>query len=87
MSRFLRLAIVLLLLAPAARGAGVDPPLGAPEAWIRMEPSLETANLTRIVQDAPHPNAARAFIASLLPPAMARTALPKGIDQDHELFR
>jgi ABC-type Fe3+ transport system substrate-binding protein len=39
---------------------------GAPVAWIRMEPLLETINLIALLKDAPHPNAARLLVEFIL---------------------
>lgn len=39
--------------------AAISAAEGAPAAWIKMEPLLETVNLIAVLKDAPHPNAAR----------------------------
>jgi len=39
---------------------------GAPSAWIKMEPLLETVNLVAMLKDAPHPNAARLLLEYIL---------------------
>ena len=39
---------------------------GAPVAWIRMEPLSESINLIGLLNDAPHPNAARLLVEFIL---------------------
>jgi ABC-type Fe3+ transport system substrate-binding protein len=39
--------------------AAISAAEGAPAAWIKMQPLLETVNLIAVLKDAPHPNAAR----------------------------
>ena len=39
---------------------------GAPVQWLKMKPLLQTTSLMSIVQNAPHPNAARLFVEFVL---------------------
>ena len=46
--------------------AAISQKAGAPVAWIKMEPLLQTFGLVSIVANAPHPNAAKLFVEFML---------------------
>ena len=46
--------------------AAISAGQGAPVAWIKMQPLLETVNLIALLKDSPHPNAGRLLVEYIL---------------------